>query len=428
MSEIAKRLRDRRANVWEQAKSIADKATEENRSFSAEEQGSWDALNGELDQLDKRIGAVLEGEKRSAEQTAAMDALAGGGRGESGRGGDNRQRNNGMSVNEELRAFIRGEQGAPRAYEIGPENPLPMELRTLSKLTTGAGGNTVPTSFYNRLVEHMIEVSGIMKAGATVLNTNSGESIQIPKTTSHGTGFLTVEADPLSASDPAFGQVTLGAYKYGKLIQMSRELIDDTGVDLEGYLARAAGRAIGNVFGADLITGGGSTKPTGILNNTTLGVTSATGVGGGFGLTSSTANSGADNLIDLFYSVIAPYRDTNTAAWLVKDSTMAVIRKLKDTTGQYLFQPSLVLGTPDTLIGKPIYTDPFMPAIATGTKSVVFGDISQYFIRMVGGVRFERSDDYAFGNDLVSFRCIIRGDGALVDTSGAVKHFLGANT
>jgi HK97 family phage major capsid protein len=90
-----------------------------------------------------------------------------------------------------------------------------------------------------------------------------------------------------------------------------------------------------------------------------------------------------------------------------------------------MFQPSLVAGTPDTLLGKPIYTDPFVPAIATAAKSIIFGDWSQFFIRMVGGVRFERSDDYAFANDLVTFRALLRADSVLVDQTGALKHFIG---
>ena len=247
----------------------------------------------------------------------------------------------------------------------------------------------------------------------------------MPKTTSHSAAALTAEAAALTASDPAFSQVTLGAYKYGTLIQVSRELIDDNGVDLEGYLAMQAGRALGNALGADLVTGAGSTKPLGITASTTLGVTGPSAMSGGFGPTSGTVDGGADRLIDLFYSVIAPYRASSACAWIVRDQTMAVIRKLKDTTGAYIFQPSLVAGTPDTLLGKPIYTDPFIPAIATAAKSVVFGDISQYFVRLAGGVRFERSDDFAFNTDLVTFRALLRGDGVLVDQTGAVKHFSG---
>lgn len=421
-SDLAKTLVASRQKAWDAAKAIADKASDEGRQFTAEEESAWQSANAEMEALDKRIKATLDGEQRAADAEAAFAKLDG--RPQSGPAAGQRQ---GGEAAAELRSFLKGESRS-RFYNVEPTTDGPIDLRTLSKLTTGAGGNTVPTSFYDRLMAHLIEVSAILQAGATVLRTNGGENLQVPKTTGHSTAVLTAEAASLSASDPAFGMATLGAYKYGVLIQVSRELIDDTGVDLEGYLAMQAGRALGNAFGADAITGNGSSKPTGLLNNTTLGATGPTGVSGGLGATSATANSGGDFLIDLFYSVIAPYRASRQAAWLVRDSTMAVVRKVKDTTGQYMFQPSLVAGTPDTLLSKPIYTDPFMPAIATGAKSIAFGDMSQFFVRMVGGVRFERSDDYAFANDLVTFRAVLRADSVLVDQTGAVKHFIGAAT
>jgi HK97 family phage major capsid protein len=421
--ELVKALHERRNQTVTQLREIAERAYQENRELDAAEQGTYDTLNEEADKLDKRIKAALEQEERSRKVDEQFNQLYTKPADPSKRGGGD-----GDDTATELRNFLKGAPGAPRFFEVRPSGPTPVDLRTLSKLTTGAGGSTVPTSFYDRLMAHLIEVSAILQAGATVLRTDSGETIQVPKTTGHSTAALTTEAASLSASDPAFATATLGAYKYGVLIQVSRELVDDTGVDLEGYLAMQAGRALGNAFGADAITGNGSSKPTGVINNASTGVTGPTGVSGGFGATSPTANQGGDLLIDLFYSVIAPYRASSAAAWIVRDSTMAVIRKLKDTTGQYLFQPSLVAGTPDTMIGKPILTDPFVPAIATGAKSVVFGDLSQFFVRMVGGVRFERSDDYAFANDLVTFRALLRADSVLIDQTGAVKVFVGAST
>jgi HK97 family phage major capsid protein len=421
VSEVANRLRDRRQNVWNEAKGLADAAAEENRAFSAEEQGKWDALNEELDKLDTRIKSVLDTEARGKQADEQFSRLAGKPIEGDGKVTDSKEL-------AELRAFMRGDPGAPRSYEVRRAGPVPADFRTLSKLSTGAGGNLVPISFYDQLMAHLIEVSAILQAGATVLNTNSGEVLQVPKTTGHSVASLTAEAGSITANDPAFSQASLGAYKYGVLFQASRELIDDSGVDLQGYLAMQAGRALGNALGAALITGTGSTMPLGITGSTTLGVTGPTGFTGGLGPTSATLNQGADLLFDLFYSVIAPYRASRACAWLVKDSTMAVLRKIKDTTGQYIFQPSLVAGTPDTMMGKAIFTDPFMPAIATGAKSIVFGDISQYFVRLAGGVRFERSDDFAFSTDLVTFRALIRGDGILVDQTGAVKHYIGAAT
>jgi HK97 family phage major capsid protein len=274
----------------------------------------------------------------------------------------------------------------------------------------------VPTSFYDRLIAHLIETASILQAGATVLQTSGGESIQVPKTTAHSSAAIVTEGAAIAASDPAFGQITLGAYKYGLLIQVSRELIADTGVDLDGYLSMQAGRAIGNAFGAHAITGTGTGQPRGIVTDATLGVTGGAGVAG---------VPTADNLIDLFFSVIPPYRNSPNAAWLMKDSTIASVRKLKDTTNQYIWQPGLQAGVPDTIMGKPVITDPNVAATATSAKSVLFGDFSQYFVRMVSGLRFERSDEYAFNTDLVTFRALLRADGSLVDLTGAVKYYIG---
>ena len=424
MSELVNRLRDRRANVWEQAKELADRAAEENRSFSGEEQRQWDEMNSELDALDTRIKSVLEGESRAKETEEAYDRVHGASRadrqaarqGNGGRGqspaGQQQTADVGSGIEDELRAFLRGEGG--RTYTVMPQAHT--DLRALIKANAASGGNLVPTDFYNRLVAHLIEVSGVMQAGPTVLNTSGGESIQVPKTTSHFTASIVSETSAIATSESQFGQVTLGAYKYGAMFQISRELLSDEGVDLEGYLAMNAGRALGNAMGAHFITGTGTNQPSGIVQGAVGAVTGASGGGGA---------PNADNLIDLYYSVISPYRASRSCGWLMSDTTVGKVRKLKDTSGQYLWQPSLVAGTPDTLLGKSVWTDPYVAAVATGGKSVIFGDFSQYFIRLAGGVRFERSDEFSFDKDLVTFRTLLRADGSLVDLTGALKVFVG---
>lgn len=408
MSEIVKRLRERRLNVWEQAKALADRAVEENRALTSEEQGTWDILNEEMDKLDTRIKSSLDQEQRSKDADEAFNKLEAK---PQNRGAVQAQEDQATT---ELRAFLRGESGAPRYIDVRPTSPM-IQLRALSKLTTGAGGNTVPTSFYDQLVAHLIEVSGVMQTNPTVLNTSSGENLQIPKTTAHGTAASAAEASTLPSADPAFGLVTLGAYKFGWTGRVSRELVDDTGVDLQGYLAMQAGRALGNKFGADLVTGTGTSQPTGFMTSATIGVTGTTTGQGG-------APQYAD-LVDLMYSVISPYRSSRSCYWIMRDATVGSLRKLRDTTGQPIWQPSMQMGAPDLLLGKPLVTDPFMPAVVTGAECVAFGDFSQFFVRMVGGIRFERSDDFLFDSDMVAYRAILRGDGALVDLTGALKKF-----
>lgn len=420
MSELVNRLRDRRANVWEQAKELADRAAEENRSFSGEEQRQWDEMNSELDALDTRIKSVLEGEQRAKETEEQFDRVHGVKRSDRqrqpagvGAGGGSTAGGGGTDdVGTELRAFLRGESG--RTFTVAPN--FGVDFRALLKGTAASGGYTVASGFYDRLVTHLIETSGVMQTTPTVITTSGGENIQVPKTTAHYTAAIVTEASALATSESVFGQVTLGAYKYGALFQLSRELLDDTGVDLEGYLAQNAGRALGNAMGQHFVVGTGTGQPSGVVVGATGSVTGVTGMAG--------VPTG-DNLIDLFYSVISPYRASRSCAWLMADSTVGKIRKIKDSTGQYLWQPSLVLGTPDTILGKPVFTDPYVATATTGAKSVVFGDFSQYFVRLAGGVRFERSDEYSFDKDLVTFRALIRADGALVDLTGAIKYYVG---
>lgn len=412
MSEFIKRLQERRASVWEQAKAVLDAAEGDKRDLTAEEEQTYQRLNADLDKIDERVKDLAEAEQRTQDAEAAFaDLLA--------KPADARKTAEDKSA--EVRRWLTGESGQ-RAFEIHPDASTPTDFRALSKLTAAAGANTVPISFYNRLVEHMIEVSGVLMTNPTLLRTASGEKIQIPKTTAHSTpsGAPIAEAAALASSDPTFGQAELDAYKYGILLQVSHELANDTGVDLIGYLARQAGRALGNWLGTHLVTGTGSGQPNGVVTAATVGVTGAT--------TGASGTFTADELIDLQYSVIAPYRNSPSCAWLMRDATVARVRKLKDGQGQYLWQPSIQVGVPDTLLGKPLYTDPNVATVATSAKSVVFGDFSTYFVRMVESLRFERSDDYAFNTDLISYRAILRADGEQVDATGAIKVFQGAAT
>lgn len=403
MNELIKRLQEQRASDWEAMKGILDKADDEKRDLTVEEQTGYDERNANLDKLDARVKSLRDNEQRNRDaEQAFADLLA-----------KPSQRET-KPKTDELRAFLTGDAG--KRFEIRSQGPVPIdEFRTLSKLTAGAGANTVPTTFYGRLMAHMIEVSGILASGPTLLNTASGEQIQVPKTTGHSTAALIAEAGTITASDPVFGQVPLDAYKYAMLIQLSSELITDTGVDLEGYVAMQAGRAVGNAFGTHAITGTGSSQPNGVVTAATLGVTGGAGVAGAFTY---------DNLVDLFYSVIAPYRNSPSCGWLLRDASMATVRKLKDGAGNYIFAPGED-GAPDRILNKPVNTDPNVAAVALSAKSVLFGDFSQYFVRMVNGIRLERSDDFAFNTDLVTYRCILRADGDLVDTTGAVKYFAG---
>nr|PZN00567.1 MAG: phage major capsid protein [Thermocrispum agreste] len=410
MNEYIRRLHEQRMRAWEAAKEILDRAVAEGRDLTADEDAAYLKANQDIDQLDQRMRELIEAENRAKEAEETYAKILAQPAREEARTDD---------PGAELRNWLTGRSGK-RAFELRPNGPV--DYRTLAKTPATAGGNTVRTSFYSQLVQHMVEVSGVLSAGPTVLRTGTGEALQIPKTTAHSaSASIVAEAAQLQVNEPSFGQVTLDAYKYGFRMAISHELANDTSVDLQGYLSMQAGRALGNGFGAHLVTGTGSGQPNGVLTASTLGKTGGTGVGG--------APTG-DDLIDLFHSVIAPYRRSASCGWLMNDTTVAVVRKIKDNTGgagagNYLWQPGLTAGEPDTILGKPVYTDPNMPAVGTDAKSILFGDFSTYFVRQVETIRFERSDDFAFDSDVITYRVILRGDGDQVDTTGAVKHFAG---
>lgn len=387
---LAQRLTDERVRAREQAKSIIDSA--EGRSFTADEQQSLDRIEADMAALEARIGDIIDAEKRARDLDEKLAGYK-----------PTVEPNPVKDEATELRSFLRGE--GPKSYEV--------ERRDVTKGSTGA---PVPTSFYNQLVTHMVQV-GPMLDLATVINTASGENLQIPRTTAFSTTAITAEGSAISESDPTFGAfVTLGAYKYSFLLQVSREMIEDQGVDVLGFVAEQTGISMGVKVNADFTVGTGSSQPRGITLDTTAGVTGGAGVTGAFT---------ADNLIDLVYSVNAAYRRQPGCAWMMRDSSIAATRKLKDSQNRYLFEPSMQAGQPDLLLGFPLISNPDVVATALSAKSVVFGAIPKYYVRQVGNVRLDRSDDFAFSSDLITFRATLRADGALVDTTGAVKHFVG---
>jgi len=410
MSELIKTLIERRANTFRGMQEVLERAESENRDPSVEEQTDFEARTAELDRIDQRIETLTKAAQRDADITASFRSLN---EREQQNPREEERRGDGPAVASQLRSMFSGET---RGFEIKPSKATDVatpEARALSKLTAGAGGNLVYPTFYDRLFEHMIETSAIMSR-ATIMRTATGEPIVMPKVTSFSTAALVAELGTIPQSDPAFAQATLSAYKYGVMLQLSHELINDTGFDLEGFVSRQAGRAVGMAFDAHLMNGTGTNQPTGLMTSVTVGKTGGTGVGGAFTV---------DDLIDLKYSVTTPYRPG--AGWMMRDSSVGAMRKLKSAQGVYLWEPGLQVGAPNRFDGDPVYAEMSMPAVALNANSVLYGDYEAYTVRLVEAMRFERSTDFAFNTDAETYRCLLRGDGFLLDTTGAIKAFKG---
>lgn len=410
MDEMIRGLIEDRARTWEAAKALLDSQTED-RSLDAEQRQEYERMNEHILKLDARIEELHE----QNEQNKHIDELRA--KYQTATAPDMRQHQGNESDDQRFRRLIKEQRNIDVDLsmvrpEFNHERNV-VELRDLGTYSATAGGNTVPTSFVRSLYEHMIENSAVRQTNVTVLTTASGESLEIPKTTAHGTAVTIVgEGSAILEGDPTFGKTTLGAWKYAGLIQVPSELVQDTGVDLIGYIARDLGRQLGNKSGTDFVTGNGTNKPLGVMTAAGTGVNGTVVSGVSF-----------DELIDLQYSVIEPY--ASNAFWLMRRATEGYVRKLKDTNGQYLWQPSLVAGVPNTILSRPVVTDPNVAALGSAAVSIAFGDFSAYYIRDVAGIRLERSDDYAFANDLVTWRAALRTDGDLVDLTGAIKTYAG---
>jgi len=410
---LVDKLGEQRYDCWVKANAIAERAFEEQRDLTAEEKRQFDEYDAEMSRLDERRQSLLAGEKRAKAVEDSIAELAGkpvsreiavrGSDGVAMPGFSEEQ------ITTELRKFVLGET---RTFEL----PFPsvIERRTLQ-----VAGVPMPTSFIHQLYVYLVDTSSIRQAGATVISTTTGEQVLIPYSSAEGAALWTAEGGTLSASDPTLTSATLGAKKVGKLIQVSKELATDVGFDLVGYLAQSAGRNIGIATNAAYVSGTAATQPSGFMNSATVGFTGAAGAGGTVGLPTATGGDyGADILVDMYHSIIPQYRPR--ASWMMNDATIKSVRKLKDTLGRFIWEPSLQAGVPDTILGKPVYANPAMATFGVSTKPIAFGDFSAYYIRDVTPLRFERSDEFAFGTDLISFRALMRTDGILVDTN-AVK-------
>jgi HK97 family phage major capsid protein len=137
----------------------------------------------------------------------------------------------------------------------------------------------------------------------------------------------------------------------------------------------------------------------------------------GSGVTGTATTISADNIIDLVYSVDTAGRTLPGTGFQMNAQTIGAVRKLKDNAGQYLFSPSLTADARDLLLGYPIFENPAMASVASAAKSIVFGHLPSYYVRQVGGIRLDRSEDFAFSTDLITFRALVRLDGDLIQTS-----------
>ena len=387
-------LREKRAKAWEAAKAFLDSHRTDKGVLSAEDDAAYSRMEQEITDLGKEISRMERLEALDAQMKKPVNQPLTG------------KPMSGRTIERIGRAS--DEYRTSFWDMMRSKAPLPSVVNALQEGTDSEGGYLVPDEYERTLVE-ALEEENMFRQLAKVIRTSSCDR-KIPVVATKGTASWIDEEGAYTESDDSFGQVSIGAYKVGTMIKVSEELLNDSVFDLESYIAKEFARRIGAKEEEAFFTGDGSGKPLGILAATggaETGVTAA----------SSTAVT-ADELMDLFYSLKSPYR--KKAVWVLNDSTIKAVRKLKDSTGQYLWQPSLVAGTPDTLLGRPMKTSAYMPVIAAGAKTIAFGDFSYYWIADRQGRSFKRLNELYAANGQVGFLGFQRVDGKLV-LSEAVK-------
>jgi HK97 family phage major capsid protein len=383
MSEFIKTQQELRANLTMQIRDVIDSAEAEKRGLDAAELTKIDRIEADIRSADEAIAVAQRNEERKVEASAAAKGFA-------------------LPVAEERSsAAILREIAATRG------------AHTFERRTLIPSDNTVPKSFFDEVFDVARLVGPMLDVGQRI-NTASGEDITLPTLTAYSTATLKAAGSAIDESEPTYSSIVLGAYKYGLLIPVANELITDAGFDISSHLAEQAGNGLGFAVNAALTTADGTNKPRGVVTAAGSGITGGTGVAGGFT---------ADNLIDLQYSLDGAARRLPGVAYMAAGSTIGAMRKLRDGDGTYLYQVNV--GQPDTFAGYSVIENPAMAAVGTGAKSILFGHLPSYKVRVAGGIQVATSTDYAFNTDTTTFRVMMRVDGDLTHASH-IKTFQGA--
>lgn len=392
MSRILE-LREKRAKAWEATKAFLDTKRGNDGLLSAEDTANYEKMEKDVVDLGKEIErlerqAAIDAELNKPTSTPLTNKPNGNPDGEEKKG----------RASDQYRKTFWNAMKRKNFYDVN---------NALQIGTDSEGGYLVPDEFERTLVEALVE-ENFFRTIATVINTSSGDR-KIPVVASKGEASWIDEEGAFPESDDAFGQVSISAYKVATMLKVSDELLNDSAFNLEAYISKEFGRRIGAKEEEAFFVGDGTGKPTGIFN--------ASG-GAAEGTTTSTANITFDDVMDLFYSVKSPYR--KKAAWVLNDTTVKALRKLKDNNGNYIWQPSVQAGQPDMILNRPYHTSSYVPEVAAGAKVMAFGDFSYYWIADRQGRSFKRLNELFAANGQVGFLASQRVDGKLI-LSEAVK-------
>lgn len=406
-------LREQRANAAREMQALVNSNT--GTAWNSECQAKFENITAGIESIDAeiyRIQKVMDAEAGAQSFTEALAQQ----RGISQDQAEDERVSSMRAFGNFLRVGIANMTAEDRA--VMQRNAV--QINAAQGVGTGsAGGYTVPQEFMRQL-EVAIKAYGGMRDVATVIQTASGADMPFPTSNDTGNaGAILAENAQITGQDVAFGVVTLKSYMYtSKLLLVSYQMMQDTAFDLEAWLAMRMGERLARAENAHFTTGTGSGQPNGV-------VTAA--VSGKVGTTGQTTSIIYDDLVDLLHSVDPAYR--KTSKFMLADSTLKVIKKLKDTTGRPLWSAGVSAADPDTILGYQYSINQDMPAMAANAKSVLFGDFSKYYIRDTQGAMIRRLDERYADYLQVGFFGFQRTDGNLIDAgTNPIKYYQNSAT
>ena len=417
MSKLTQ-LRERRNAKAKEANALNAKFPADQR-MPAAEAAQLDASLAEIEAIDADIAreqraAQLLADAPAAQHEAALNAAT---------------RTPGAHGNESaaLRNFLTAglsalsqEQRAAMAARLNPD------IRAAMSTSTNSEGGYTTALEYQRSLEQAMKQFGGIRSVASVIQTATGMQMQFPTADATSeTGEIVGQNAAVTLGETTFGLTTLDVYKYSsKKIALPFELLQDSFIDIEAYIQSLLATRLGRITSTHFTTGTGSSQPRGIVTGAASGKTGATG---------QTTTVIYDDLVDLEHSVDPAYRGNAGVGFMMHDSSLKVVRKLKDDQSRPIFVPGYEQGNPggapDRLLGRPIYIAQEMPVMAANAKSILFGDFKKYVIRDVMDLTLFRMTDSAFTlSGQVGFVAFMRSGGNLIDAGGAVKYYANSAT
>lgn len=376
----------KRTQAWEAAKAFLEARRDKDGLLSAEDAETYAQMEQKVKNYTAEIARMQEMEAMEAELNKPVNTPITG----KPMNGNPQEKKTGRASNEYKEAMLH----AIRSNFRNVRN-------VLSEGIASDGGYLVPEEYDSRLIEGLEEENIFRRLGTTI--TTSGER-KINIAGAKPAAAWIDEGEELTFGDAKFDQINLDAHKLHVAVKVTEELLYDNAFGLENYLIRQFSRALANAEEDAFLNGDGAGKPLGIFaeeGGAQVGVTAA-----------SATEITADEIINLIYALKRPYR--KKAKFIMNDQTIAVLRKLKDENGQYLWQPSLQAGEPDRLLGYEVMTSAYVPVIAAGKPVIAFGDFSYYNIGDRGVRSFAELKELFAGNGMVGFVAKERVDGKLV--------------